>query len=220
MNEKPTYKELERKTRKLEKEVLAYIRKEKELSEERRLIEYRHMKRTLSLMEINGELNREIRELKMTSEEDLKNVSDKLQERVKELDCLYNISTLIDHTIFSLEDVLQSIIDYIPPAIRYPDMACARIQFDSHKYETSNFKETKWKLSQEIAVGNEPIGTLEVVYLEERPELEDGQFVKETKHLISAIAESIAQIVERDWAEGEIRKCRDRIAELVNDGGG
>lgn len=219
MIEKPTYEELELKTRLLEKEVLVYIRKEKDLSEKRRFIDLRHMKRTLSLMKINDELNREINELKMTRRADLSAVSDKLRERMKELDCLYNISTLKDHTIFSLEDVLQSIVDYIPPAIRYPEIACARIRVDSHKYQTRKFKETKWRLSQEILVGNERIGSLEVGYIEEKPDFDSGQFIEETKHLISAIAEGIARIVERDWAETEIRKCRDRIAELVDDNG-
>jgi hypothetical protein len=33
--------------------------------------------------------------------------------------------------------------------------------------------------------------------------------------LIAAIAENIAQIVERDWAEIETRKCRNKIEELI-----
>ena len=52
-------------------------------------------------------------------------------------------------------------------------------------------------------------------YLEEQPELEKGPFLKEAKKLITAVAESIAQIVERDWSEIEIRKCRDKIEELI-----
>ena len=52
-------------------------------------------------------------------------------------------------------------------------------------------------------------------YLEKKPELEEGPFPKEAKDLITAIAENIAQIVERDWAEIEIRKCRDKIEELI-----
>jgi hypothetical protein len=105
------------------------------------------MKRTLSQIKIIDELKREISELKMKSKEDLRNMSDKLRERMKELDCLYNISTLKDRTIFSINDVLQSIVDYIPPAISNPEIACAQIQFDTHEYQTSNFKRTKWRLS-------------------------------------------------------------------------
>jgi hypothetical protein len=56
---------------------------------------------------------------------------------------------------------------------------------------------------------------LEVCHLEEKPEFEKGLFLEEEKSLISAIAESIARIVEREWAEAEIRKCRNKIEELI-----
>jgi len=64
MAEKPTYIELERKIKRLEKEAIEYMRKEKEFSEERKFVNYGHMKRTISLMKINEELNREIKVIK------------------------------------------------------------------------------------------------------------------------------------------------------------
>jgi len=215
MIEMPTYKELKRKTRQLESEVLEYVRKEKEFNKERKLIEYRHMRRTISLMKINEDLNRENNELKKANKEKLGYVSNMLEDRIKELNCLYDISNLRDGTNFSLDDVLQEIVDFIPAAIQYPDIACARIVFESYEFTTKNFKETKWKLLQEIQANNERIGALEVYYLKEKPELEEGPFLKEARNLITAIAESIAQIVERDWAEIEIRKCRNKIEELI-----
>ena len=215
MTEKPTYKELERKNKQLEKEALEYMRKEREFNKKRKLVEYGHMKRTISLMKINEELNREIKDLKRTDKEELEYVSNRLRERIKELNCLYDISSLRYGTNFSLDEVLQAVVDFIPPAIQYPEITCARIRFDRYDFITKNFKDTKWKLSQEIKVNNERIGTLEVCYLEEKPELEEGPLLKETKKLITAIAENIAQIVERDWAEIEIRKCRNKIEELI-----
>jgi hypothetical protein len=54
-----------------------------------------------------------------------------------------------------------------------------------------------------------------VCYLKEKPELKEGPFLKEVKNLIFAIAESIAQIIELDWAEIEIRKYRDHVENLI-----
>jgi hypothetical protein len=212
---KPTYNELERKIKKLEKEALDYMRKEREFNEQRKLIDYGHVKRTISLMKVNEELNREINELKSADKEELGYVSNMLGERIKELNCLYDISNLRDGTNFSLDDVLQAIVDFIPTAIQYPEITCARIKFDRYEFTTKNFQDTKWKLLQEIKVNYERIGTLEVCYLEEKPELEEGPFLEEAKSLITAIAESIAQIVELDWAEIELRKCRNKIEELI-----
>lgn len=215
MTEKPTYRELEQIIRRLERESLEYIRKEKEFNEERKTLEYCHIRRTLSLMKINAELKKEIRERARTDEEEIKQVSHRLRERINELNCLYEISNLRSGENFSFDDVLQAIVDFIPPAIQFPEITCARILFDGYEFTTKNFKDTQWKMSQEIKVNNERIGTLEVCYLHEKPELEEGPFLKEVKNLITSVAESIAQIVERDWAEIEIRKSRSHIEKLI-----
>ena len=215
MVEKPTYKELERKIKQLEREIVEYVRKEKEFTKEQKLVEYGHVKRTISLMKINEELNKEIKGLKRADKEELRYVSKKLKERIKEIKCLYDISSLKYGTNFSLDGILQEIVDFIPSAIPYPEIACARILFNRYDFTTKNFKDTKWKLSQEIKIYNQRIGALEVCYLEEKPELEERTFIEETKNLIASIAESIAQIVERDWAEIEIRKCRKKIEEIL-----
>jgi hypothetical protein len=58
MTGKLSYDELERSIKQLEKEVLEYVRKEKKFNEERKLLEYSHIKRTISLMKINEELEK------------------------------------------------------------------------------------------------------------------------------------------------------------------
>jgi hypothetical protein len=213
---KPTYKELEHKTRQLEREVLEYVRKEKEFNRERKSVEFNHMKRTISLMKINRELSREIDELKNANKKEREHVSNSLKERIKELKCLYDISSFRDGTSFSLDEILQTIVDFIPPAFQYPDITCARIMLNRYEFATKNYQDTKWKLSQEIKVNNEQIGALEVCYLDKKSGLDGEPFLSETKNLIAAIAESIARIVEREWAEIEIRKCRNRVQDLIN----
>jgi hypothetical protein len=215
MTEKPTYQELEQIIRRLERESLEYLRKEKAFNEERKAIEYSHLRRTISLMKINAELKKEIGERARTDEEEIRHVSHRLRERINELNCLYEISNLRSGENFSFDDVLQAIVDFIPPATQFPEITCARILFDGYDFATENFKDTQWKLSQEIKVNGERIGTLEVCYLQEKPELEDRPFLKEVKNLIKSVAESVAQIVERDWAEIEIRKSRSHIEKLI-----
>jgi hypothetical protein len=215
MAEKPTYYELERKIKKLEKEALEYMRKEREFNKERKLIDYGHMKRTVSLMKINEELNREIREVNSADKQELEQISHKLTGRIKELNCLYEISSFRNGYDFSLDGILQEMVDFIPPACQYPEITCARIILDDYEFTTKKFLDTRWKQSFSITVHNKRIGILEVCHLEEKPEFEKGRFLEEEKSLISAIAESIARIVEREWAEAEIRKCRNKIEELI-----
>jgi hypothetical protein len=215
MAEKPTYNELERKNTQLEKEVLEYLRKAKELNKKRKVTERSHIRRTKSLMHIIEELYREIQGLNRSHAEELGLVSDRLQERIKELNCLYDISSFRDATDFSLDAVLQAVIDFIPPAIQHPEITCARLIFSDYEIKTKNFQDTKWKISREIAVTDKWIGTLEVCYLEEKQELAEGPFLKEAKNLINAVAENIVKIIEREEAEDAIRKHQDHIEALI-----
>ena len=215
MAQKSTYHELERKNRHLEKEVLEYIRKAKELSKKQKVTERSHIRRTKSLMHINEELNREIKEFKRSDAKELGIVHHRLSERIKELNCLYDISSFRDDTDFSLDAVLQAVVDFIPAAIQFPEITCARLIFGGYEVTTKNFKDTRWKLSREITVSNKWHGTLEVFYLEEKPELDEGPFLKEAKNLINTVAENIAKIIEREEAEADIRKHQQQIEALI-----
>jgi len=215
MTEKPTYKELERSIEQLEKEVLEWVRKAKEFNEERKLLKCSHFRRTISLMKINEELNRELRERKRVYEEELDQVSHKLKERIKELNCLYDISSFKEDAEFSLDNILQTIVDFIPQGCLYPESTGARILFEGYEFATKNFQDTGCKLAREITVNNERIGILEVCYVEKKPEFDAESFLEEEKNLINAIAESVARIIEREWAEAEIRKHRNHVEKLI-----
>jgi len=216
MTEEPTYWKLEQKIKHIEREFLKYVRKEEKYSRKRRSIEYRHMRRTISLMKINEELEKEIKEYVRDDGEVLTLVSQKLRERANELNCLYTISRYGANPDFSLDTILQTIVDLIPPAFRYPEITCARAVFDRYEFTTENFKDTKWKSAKAIVINGEQIGTLEVCYLKKPPALDEGTFYKEAIKLIGVIAETIAKIVEREWAEDEIRKQRDRVEKLIS----
>ncbi len=213
---KPTCIELERKIKKLEKEALEYMHRERAFNAERKRFEYSHLKRSLSLMKINEELNREIKDIKKADKKELEQISHKLKGRIKELKCLYDISSFREGNDFSLDGLLQEMVDFIPPACQHPEITCARIIFDGYEFTTKSFLETSWKQSFIITVSNKQIGHLEVFRLEKKSELEKALFLEEEKSLIGAIAESISRIVEREWAEAEIRKCRKKIEKLIN----
>jgi len=75
-----------------------------------------------------------------------------LQERVKELNCLYGISKIVEKFGNSLDKILKGIVDLIPPAWQYPSITCARIAIDGKEFRTDNFNETKWKQTADIFV--------------------------------------------------------------------
>jgi len=129
-----------------------------------------------------------------------------LNERVKELNCLYSISHLIEQHGNSLEKIFQGTIDLISPSWQYPDITCARICIDGQELKTGNFKETNWKQTSNIIVRGEPVGTIEIFYLEKRPKIDEGPFLKEERKLINAIALVLGRLIERSQNEEKLNR--------------
>lgn len=201
---------------KLENDIREYVRKEKASQLQKEQAENGHLRRTISLMKIIEELQDEITSLKIVQRVKLAHVSRHLGERIKELNTLYDISRLRSGTDFSLDHILQAVVDFIPSAIPHSENVCARILLEHHAYATRNFKATEWKLSKSIRVNNASIGVLEICYLERVPNSGKKPFLMETEALVGAIGESIAQIVAREWGEIEIRNGRTKIDALIN----
>ena len=133
-----------------------------------------------------------------------------LGERVKELNCLYHVSKLVEKPGISLDEIFQEVVEIIPPAWQYPEITCARIVMADKEYKTKNFKETIWKQSSGIFAHNEQMGTLDVIYLEEKPEIYEGPFSKEGRRLIDEIADRLRMLIEHKQAEEELQEERDR----------
>jgi len=135
---------------------------------------------------------------RVQAEQKLSKAVCELEGRVKELNCLFGISKLFEKKDASIEDILQGTARLIPPSWQYTDITCAQIILRDKTYKTDNFKETEWSQSKELIVNGQKSGVIEVYYLEEKPEIFEGPFLKEERELINAIAERLGHIVERE----------------------
>jgi len=143
-----------------------------------------------------------------------------LAERVKELTCLYGIAQIAGEPGISLEEIIQRIVELLPPAWQYPEIACARITLDGTSYTTPGFRECCQKQTAEIIVGGASRGIVELVYIEEKPDLDEGPFLKEERSLIDAVARQVALVIERRQADEDKLKLyaqlrhADRLATI------
>lgn len=134
-----------------------------------------------------------------------------LRERVKELICLYGIARLAAEPGISLDEILQGIVELLPPAWLYPEIASARIILDDRSYVTAAFQKGIHSLVAEIVVSEQRRGTVEVVYGEEKPELDEGPFYKEERNLIDAVAKEVGIIIKRRETEEEKSKLQEQL---------
>ncbi len=120
-----------------------------------------------------------------------------LGERNKELDLLYQVSRLSTNPNLSLEDILSRTVHLIPSSWQYPRIACARIVLGEHEFRSENFRETEWRQTSVIECQKGSCGLVEVCYLEEKPRMDEGPFLKEERDLIDALALLLANISDQ-----------------------
>jgi len=158
---------------------------------------------------------RDITEPKRT-EEALRERTHDLGERIKELNCLCGISSLVEKQDISLEEIFQGVVDLIPPAWQYPEITCARITIDDKEFKTDNFKTTEWKQTANIRIKRRKEGTVEVYYLQGRPDIDEGPFLTEERALIESIAGELGRTIQHKRAEEEVKRSRDYLEKLTD----
>jgi hypothetical protein len=118
-----------------------------------------------------------------------------LQERAKELNCLYKIEELLNQPDAILDDVCNGIIEAIPPGWQYPDLCQVKLTIEDSVYKSPNYTDTPWSQSADIKVHDEPVGRLVINYSKEMPQADHGPFLKEEAKLIETIAERIGHFI-------------------------
>jgi len=114
-----------------------------------------------------------------------------LKERAKELNCLYEIQEYLNKPDVTDEELCRGTVKAIPPGFQYPDVCVARVSlFDTVYPAGANF-DYPLVLQANIKVQDSIAGQIEVFYTQERPQEDEGPFLKEERKLINTIAERI-----------------------------
>lgn len=148
-------------------------------------------------------------------EDELRKINWALGERMKELRCLYGINEITEQPDVTIEQIMERVLTLIPPAWQHTEVTCARITIDGKTFQSDGFRETIWRQSADIKVAGESAGSVEVFYLNDMPEFEEGPFLKEERDLIDAIAYKLSRIFEQKSMEEESKKSLDEKATIL-----
>jgi len=135
-----------------------------------------------------------------------------LKERVKEIQCLYSISSELENS----EKTSETLPNCIQPLIKgfqFPEFAAVRILIDGQSY--GDWKgcsgQARNVLKEEVIVNKLIRGTIEVCYLKK------ATFLKEEKELIKEIATMIAKALEKQDLKIELQIHLEKLQDLVKD---
>lgn len=143
----------------------------------------------------------------------LEKKSHNLNEKVKELNCLYGIDEITTLPSITLEEVFRETVDITRKSWQFPGITGVKITHDKDIFETGNFEKTKWMLETDLVVDNKVTGKIEVCYLEKKPDSYQGPFLEEEIHLLQGIANSLVKYIKRQEIQNELIKAKEKVEE-------
>ena len=114
-----------------------------------------------------------------------------MEGRIKELQTLHGLSQSIQNRT-ELGDVFMDAVKLMRSGWQYPDITQAAIRFEGKIYHSTCYTKSAWRQCSDIIIHGKRCGTVEVCYLEERPQLDEGPFLKEEQSFLMALLETSA----------------------------
>ncbi|MCQ2374562.1 MAG: pyruvate, phosphate dikinase [Salinivirgaceae bacterium] len=111
-------------------------------------------------------------------------------EREKELMAIKR-TTQIVQSLRTKAETLQDVCNILPLSWQFPDYTAARIQFENQDYATDNFRVTEWGQKTQFVTVDNKKGVVEVYYLKQFPEADEGPFLSTERDMLASITQLI-----------------------------
>lgn len=143
-----------------------------------------------------------------------------LDEFTKVLKHIHETAKLVDRNSIPLDQAYQQIVNLLPSGCRYSDIACARIAIDGKEFKTKNYSETEWRLCSGIKIRGSIVGTVEICYLEKRPDFDKGPFSIAERYWIDIIGQQLGRAAKSRRQRKQLWESREKLTsvfELASD---
>ena len=143
--------------------------------------------------------------LNVDSAEETGKITHELLKRIKELNCLHNISHDIEK-FKALEDLLPKITLHISQSMQFPQISRTTITLDGKTYGTeSTYLTGNNSISSDIKIKREIRGSINVNYTEGK------SFLEEEIQLLQSVSERIGKTIERIELDRSFKLQKDRL---------
>ena len=121
-------------------------------------------------------------------EEALRERTHELNERMKELESLYAISSCLMNRRLSFEQMINAVIKEMPRGWQCPQATCVRIVVNSREFASSNFRRTELRQCAKIHIDGQLAGEIDVYLLPEAAQGQSLTLLHEEQTLLNIIA--------------------------------
>lgn len=147
----------------------------------------------------------------------MKNFYDILNERAKELRCLYAVEETLKDKSRKKDEVFRELLDIIPAGWQHSTVCEARIKCNGNEYFRDEFKETEWMQSADIVIDNNIIGQIQVFYTQFITYHHNkSQFIPEEQKLLNTIADRLSSFLFYQRLEKTIKLLNSPVHDDPN----
>ena len=132
----------------------------------------------------------------------------KLRERVKELNCLYELSRIAWKANNNIDIIVKKTLDILPEAMQHPKLAEVHISIGKQFYHTPRFRNSVVVISENLDFNKKKFGSIKVGY---RNSTAGKGFLPEEKRLLKTIAHELSLVIHRVSIEEDKQKLQIQL---------
>jgi PAS domain S-box-containing protein len=160
-------------------------------------------------------VSRDIRERK-NHEQELDRSNQALNERLKELKTLYEISRLVNDKTKDKETVLQEIANVLPNGWRYPEICRSKIFLQNKVYASLDYRDSDHYQKSNIMIGGEEAGSIIISYLTNPNNKDTKAFLVEELSMLNSIARLIQIYIEEKEKDEALKRTQANLFATIN----
>ena len=141
-------------------------------------------------------------------EQELGKRTKELEQRIREANCLYEISRLIEEKDLSLNDIIQKTVNMLSSSLGHCANRQVRVTLGNRMFDSENPPQSSGKQSCELTIHGKNKGVLDVYY--DGYELGDGE-----RQLVTAVGGLLARIIEKKRTEKTLQENERSFRTLV-----
>lgn len=130
------------------------------------------------------------------------------RQRMKEMKCLYDIGKATEESR-TIDEFLSKVVALIPQAMHYPEETKVRITIRDKVLQSSNFQKSLSKITENLVVGGETLGCVEIYSTRDNP------YLRKKNHLTKTLAERISGAIRELELEHSLQGYYEQLEDEV-----